>query len=117
MISYDSNEKLFEKNKIESKPLYEQVSNSNAMAYKSMSLTFSMESLGDILKPERTNTYFESVASIKDIKSSKYIIDNENNLLDENGNFILDEQGSQIRLTETQILMIRESNLIKYKEM
>jgi flagellar basal body rod protein FlgG len=54
--------------------------------------------------------------SIKGVRSTKYILDHENNLMDDTGNYILDELGNQIKLTEQQILMIRDSNLVKYKE-
>lgn len=64
-----------------------------------MSLTFSMESLGDLLKPQPT-TIPGSIGSIKDIKSTKYILDNDNNLMDDTGNYILNEDGNQIKLTE-----------------
>ena len=51
-----------------------------------MSLTFSMDSMGEI--GGKKNPI--SISSLKDIKSSKYILDNENNLMDDAGNYILD---------------------------
>jgi flagellar basal body rod protein FlgG len=54
--------------------------------------------------------------SIKGVKSSKYILDNDNNLMDDTGNYILDDLGNQIQLTEEQVLLIRKSNIVKYKE-
>jgi flagellar basal body rod protein FlgG len=58
-----------------------------------------MESLNDLLKPQPINSIPGSIGSIKDIKSSKYILDNDNHLMDDTGNYILDEEGNQIKLT------------------
>lgn len=56
------------------------------------------------------------VNSLKDIKSTKYILDYCNQLMDESGNYILDEQGNQIKLSDDQILILKESNIVKYQE-
>lgn len=66
---------------------------------KSMSLTFSLESIGDVGSPKAKNPVRASINSLKDIKSTKYILDNENNLMDDAGNYILDEGGQQIKLS------------------
>lgn len=41
-----------------------------------MSFTFSLDSLTDLASPQIMSALPESMSSIKDIKSSKYIIDN-----------------------------------------
>lgn len=35
--------------------------------------------------------------------------------MDESGNYILDEQGNQIKLSDDQILILKESNIVKYQ--
>jgi hypothetical protein len=85
------------------------------MANKSISLTFSMESQNDG-RVQCSGELLESMKSIKGVRSSKYILDNENNLMDDTGNYILDDLGNQIQLTEEQVMMIRQSNIVKFKE-
>lgn len=40
-----------------------------------------------------------SIKSLKHIKSTKYILDNDNNLMDDTGNYILDDAGQLVKLT------------------
>jgi hypothetical protein len=58
---------------------------------RSISLTYSISSLSDLVNPQQKNK-IGSIKSLKELnpKSTRYILDNNNYLMDDAGNYILD---------------------------